>query len=109
MCKALIGILAVHEKKAVLYTLLAVLSRRLPDVSYSNGKAGTQIDLKVLRGVSALVTALVDHDQNLQAGLTDWLVGVSANSTSQSHMMHRAVIVVVSNDNGRQSYRFSST
>jgi len=101
----LIGKLPALEQKAILYSFIAVLSRRIPESSSSNGKVETQVKLKALRGVSAIIAGLVAHEYDLQVGLTDWLIGVSANAIGQSHMMHRAVIVVVSNDNGRQSDR----
>jgi len=102
-CRGLISRLPAHEQRTLIYTVIAVLSKRNSAFGSSIGNAEDQVELKALRGVPALITALVAHKHDLQVGLIDWLIGVSANATGQSHMTHRAVIVVVSNNNGRQS------
>lgn len=104
--KALISKLLVREQMLLLSSTIVILSKRIPSFESSGATAKTHSELDKLKGVSALIAALVADTDELRFGLIDWLVGVSAKATGQSHPMHRAVISALSNDNGRRCWSY---
>jgi len=91
------------EKKAYLYTLIRILSRR--HLSHS-GNEDTNKDSpnnRILSGVIALIAIFVEGNPQLQDPLVDWLTGTSADNVGQTHKTHRAVIAAVSSDRGAYS------
>ncbi|KAL6715766.1 telomere binding protein [Lecanora helva] len=95
--QALVGLLPPSEQKTFLYTLIEVLSKEKLQVGLSNDKANPPNDATMLAAVAALIAGIVDENTNLQADLSDWLVGLSAAAPAYSHLTHRAVIAVVAN------------
>lgn len=104
-CQALIGKLPAHEQKLLLYSVIAILAKTKLASSSSDDEAKPMAMIKALGGVSSLIAALIAHRYDLQVGLTDWLIGVSASAVGQSHMIHRAVISVLSPYTSRQSQK----
>lgn len=86
--------LSALEQKTLVYALIRVLD--FPSSRKTISDAGS----KVLGGIAALLSALVDHNPILQGALIEWLVGGSSNAAGQSLVVHRAVITALSRNNG---------
>lgn len=104
--KALISKLLVREQRLLLSSIIATVSRRVSSFESSSATAKSHSELDTLKGISALIAALVADSEALRAGIIDWLVGVSAKATGYSHSMHRAAIAALSNDNGRRCWSY---
>ena len=103
--QALASRLSTNEQRTLLYALIEVLSREKLSFGSSGAKAKNNDEVKVLRAVSALVAAIVDDSSNLQAGLVDWLVGLSAVAPAHSHDTHRAIIAVLAKSKGWPAFK----
>lgn len=95
--------LVLREKKICLYSLLRVLSRRHLSSSLDNDTNKKALENEPLNGVAALVAGFMQGNSQLEDALLDWLAGTSADSVSQSHDTHRAVIAALSGDRGAYS------
>ncbi len=95
--------LGLREKKLYLYSLLRILSRHHLSSTVKNDTNGQAVIKKPLGGVAALIAGFVQGNLQLEDALVDWLAGTSADSVSQSHEAHRAVITALSSNRGAWS------
>lgn len=96
--KCIIAILAVHEQKQLLYTLLRLLSRRLISEVDKYARSNSKFEDKAIGGVAALLATLVYDSSSLHDLLVNWLIGPSAEAAAQNHKAHQAVILTLSKD-----------
>ncbi len=92
--------LVAHEQTSLLHTLIDVLSKEKLWSESSSAEAKIRGEAKTLGGVAAVIATLVENTPSLQANLVEWLVSTSANAAVQTHLAHRAIIVVVASNNG---------
>ena len=95
--------LSAHEQKALFYSLIRALSKRHLSVSGSSQNNGN-LEAKARGGVAALLVAFTQSTPGLQDLLVDWLVGTSAEAVKYNHNTHRAVVAVLSRENGEPFY-----
>ena len=100
--KDLIDRLPNHERIIVFYALVRSLSAQKLSNVQGRSESATKDENREIRGSSALIAALADHDQTLQDGLGSWLIGISAPSTGFDHTTHRAVIAALACDTGKR-------
>ena len=98
--QTLLRSLAFPEQKSYLYSLIRILSKRHLSHKGNEEIYGKGSKNGALNGVSALIALFVEGNPQLQDALVGWLAGTSADSVSQSHDTHRAVIVAISSDKG---------
>ena len=96
----LIDRLAVNEQKRILYTIISILSKKTSTFDSSSAGVGDFTGAHAVRGISALVSVLVQGNNDLQISLVEWLVGVSAVAPAHSHIAHRAVILMIASNKG---------
>ena len=98
--QALIFSLAAHEQRKILYAIIGVLSKKSPVLESSNAAVDEFPGAGSVGGIAALIGVLFQGNHDLQLGLIDWLVGVSAVAPAHSHIAHRAVITTIATSKG---------
>lgn len=89
----LLDYLTVHEQKTVLYALIRTLEKRYLT---SNGGREDERNVLSLGSVAGLLSAVTADAPVRKDTMIEWLTGLSAEATRQSHLTHRAVVLALS-------------
>lgn len=92
---SLLDCLATYEQKTVLYSLVRTLEKRY---LCSNGGRADERNIDALGSVASLLATFITNSSVREETMIEWLAGLSAEATRQSHLAHRAVLLSLSTD-----------